>query len=545
MTIQELNLLWPEIVLLIGAVACLFCGMSRKLAFRRATTMLTLVTLLVALFFVRRPPTEVARELLDETSMPQFIKMWMLVISLLLWTLASGLPGKMRQTRENDIATPLTFDPAYSVRGEFFGFFLFSLAGAMLCVSASDLAWLFLALELTSLPTYVLVATMRDNPQSQESGVKYFFLGAMAAAIFLYGFTLIYGATGSTVFREIHATAATLTGNQYAMLVLGVSLSVIGIGFKIAAFPMYFYTADVYQGAATPVTTFLAFVPKTAGMISLVLILGLVGWPLPEPITALLWVMAAATMIAGNVLGLLQSNVKRALAYSSVAHSGYMIIGLIAGTTAAASSDYSSTSETGNILGSALGNGLAGVLFYLIAYGFANFAAFAVLGCIERGGDEAQTYDDLSGLVHRDPKLAVVMLVAMLSLLGIPPLVGFLGKVYIFEAAINTGSNAMVALVVLAVICSAVSAVYYLRIASVCFFGQPVSPVTITSGPLRITGAGIAALAAVLYGLFGAPLVESAHKASHNLSPKITQLESTPTNEATASAQSQSVSLKH
>jgi len=541
MTLHELNLLWPEIVLLIGACACLFCGMSRSFAIRRSTTLLTLVTLLVALFFVILPPSPVARELLDDSSMPQFIKLWMLVISLLLWTLASGLPGKMKQTRENDAASPLLFDPANSIRGEFFSFFLFSLAGAMLCVSASDLAWLFLALELTSLPTYVLVATMRDNPQSQESGVKYFFLGAMAAAIFLYGFTLIYGATGSTVFREIALAADTLAGNQRSMFLLGIILSVIGIGFKIAAFPMYFYTADVYQGAATPVTAYLAFIPKTAGMISLILVLSLVGWPLPEPVLAVLWVMAAITMIVGNVLGLLQNNVKRALAYSSVAHSGYMLIGVIAGPTIV-----SLTGSSDGVLGSALGNGLAAVLFYLVSYGFANFAAFAVLGCIERGGDEAQTYDDLSGLVHRDPKLAVVMLLAVLSLLGIPPLVGFLGKVYVFEAAINTGSSAMITLVVIAVLCSAVSAVYYLRIAAVCFFGQPSSPGTITSGPLRISGAGIAALAAVLYGIFGTHLVDDALKASANLSPMVTQSQIKPVDTAEKTdVVREPLSLKH
>jgi NADH-quinone oxidoreductase subunit N len=481
------------------------------------------LTLLVAAAMVRFPPTSIAREMLDASSMPQFVKWWVLMLGILLWTLASGLPGKLRQTRDNDAQPALTFDPARSIRGEFFAFFLFSLTGVMLCASANDLAWLFLALELTSLPTYVMVATTRDNTHAQESGVKYFFLGAMSAAIFLYGFTLIYGATGTMNFHEIQQAAASMDPAQQPMFYLGIILSIIGISFKIAAFPMHFYAADVYQGAATPVTAFLGFVPKTAGFVSLILILRLVGGPLPEPILAMLWVMAAATMTIGNVLALLQNNVKRALAYSSIAHSGYMLVGLAAGPWLLSSvTGGSADSLLGQTVpGTAMGNGVAGVLFYLVAYGLANFAAFAVLGCLERQGDEAQTYDDLSGLYQRDAKLALVMLLAMLSLLGIPPLVGFMGKVYLLEAAISTSSHAMVVLVVIAVINTAISAVYYMRIASVCFLGQPREPVQICSDLLRTVGAIVAAVAAITYGVLAQPLVTGASRASEHLSIRV------------------------
>lgn len=515
--------------MLIGACCCLFLGMSRTQAIRQCSSWCTALTLIVAAALVRFPPTPMARDILAEASMPQFVKWWVLMVGLLLWTLADGLPGKLKQTRINDATPRLSFDPARSIRGEFFAFFLFSLTGVMLCASANDLAWLFLALELTSLPTYVMVAIARDNKQSQESGVKYFFLGAMAAAIFLYGFTLIYGATGTMEFHEIRQAVATMPASQKPLFLLGVVLSVLGISFKIAAFPMHFYAADVYQGASTPVTAFLAFVPKTAGFVALILILSLVGWPLPVPILAMLWIMAAFTMTAGNVLALLQSNVKRALAYSSVAHSGYMLVGLAAGPTMAMAMPGSAemlgyplggaaVGVNENIIASAMGNGLAAVLFYLVSYGFANFAAFAVLACLERQGDEAQTYDDLSGLFHRNPKLAVIMLLSMLSLLGIPPLVGFLGKVYLFEAAINSSSDSMVALVVIAVLNSAISGVYYLRIVSVCFFGQPTAPVHVTAGPLRISGAVVASVAAVTFGILGQGIVTSASDASKNMS---------------------------
>lgn len=524
MTLQDINLLWPEIVMLIGACCCLFLGMSRTQALRQCSSWCTALTLLVAAALVYSPPTAMARELLSEASMPQFIKWWVLMVGLLLWTLADGLPDKLKQTRINDATPRLSFDPARSIRGEFFAFFLFSLTGVMLCASANDLAWLFLALELTSLPTYVMVATANDDKKSQESGVKYFFLGAMAAAIFLYGFTLIYGATGTMQFAEIQTAVANMPSSQVPLFYLGIVLSVIGISFKIAAFPMYFYAADVYQGASTPVSAFLAFVPKAAGFIALILVLNLVGWPLPAPIHAMLWIMAAITMTAGNVLALLQSNVKRVLAYSSVAHSGYILVGLAAGPTIMAEvvANTNGNGEPIKIVATAMGNGLAAVLFYLIAYGFANFAAFAVLGCLERQGKEAQTYDDLSGLFHRNPKLAVVMLLSLLSLLGIPPLVGFLGKVYLFEAAINSTSSSMVALVVVAIINSAISAVYYLRIASVCFFGKPDAPIHISAGPLRISGAVVAAVAAATFGVLGQGIVHGASEASKNVTSKMT-----------------------
>jgi len=428
---------------------------------------------------------------------------------LLLLMVAARVPEKLLATfdSERPTADGQTFDPALSVRGEFFGFFLFSLTGLMLCAGATDLVWLFLALELVSLPTYVMIAISRDKLRAQESAVKYFFLGALAVAIFLYGFALIYGASGFTEFGGIRAYVLAefdATQRIAPLMLVGMVLAIVGIAFKIAAAPMQFYAADVYEGAATPVTAFLAFVPKAAGFVSLILLLDLVRSPageLPAVITLLISIMAAVTMTYGNVMGLLQTNVKRMLGYSSIAHSGYMLVGLLAAT---------------NLNGDTLTNGAAAVLFYLVAYGLGNLGAFAVIGCLERNGDEAQTIDDLSGLSRRNPVLAGILLICMLSLIGLPPMVGFIGKIYLFSPAVHEH----LWLVILAVINSAISAVYYLRVTAACYFGEP--PATggpegaseIVDNPPRRAAALIAAIGAIAIGLGANWLVDAARDAT-------------------------------
>ncbi|HAI14537.1 MAG TPA: hypothetical protein DCM28_22720, partial [Phycisphaerales bacterium] len=425
---------------------------------------------------------------------------------------ASGLPDKLKMSQEAE-AHPENFDPGNVMRGEFYAFFLFSLTGVMLCGGASDLVWLFLALELTSLPTYVMVATGRDSIKASESGIKYFFLGALSAAVFLYGFAMIYGATGVTDFVSIR-NCVSETGIT-PLFTLGIVLSILGIGFKIAAFPMHFYTADVYEGAPTPVTAFLAFVPKTAGFVSLILVVSLTAkvnrqWvgesemeymrvfiSLPDTVKAVLWVMAAFTMTIGNVMGLMQTNVKRILAYSSIAHSGYMIVGLL-GISACV---YGQTSS----------NGAAGVMFYLVAYALGNMAAFGVLACMERNGDEATELSDLHGLSSRKPMLAALMLIANLSLVGLPPMVGFAGKLYMFSAAVNAG---FVGLVIIAVVNSAISAVYYLRIVNACYFKPVDGDTQVVARQNRIAVAVVGSVLAIYLGLAGNQLAGITYKAT-------------------------------
>ena len=254
------------------------------------------------------------------------------------------------------------------------------------------------------------------------------------------------------------------------------------------------------------VTAFLAFVPKTAGFVSIILLLSTLGAePLGQiaaPLAAVLWIIAALTMTVGNVMGLLQSNVKRVLAYSSIAHSGYMLVGLMGGVPGGASRG-------------ALGNGVGAVLFYLVAYGLATLAAFAILGTLHRRGEDAETFDDLSGLRHRHPWLATVMLLSVLSLLGLPPMIGFLGKIYLFGSAVQAG---YVWLVVIAVINSAISAVYYLRIAGAVFFGPPNESIDTTYAVGGRISATIAGVLALVLGFWGNGLVNRANDAGRERS---------------------------
>ena len=507
----KITFLWPEIIMMIGAVVCMLMGLSINPAIRRSTKYVAIATLGIAMatVFVTIDPNFIgAQRLASISHLAIYVKLAVLVVGGLLLMLAAAVPESLQATRDSEPGAGRPFDPTHALRGEFYAFFLFSLTGVMLCGGAGDLVWLFLALELTSLPTYVMIAVSRDRLAAQESAVKYFYLGALAVAVFLYGFALIYGATGFTDFEGIRAfVEATLAGGKPlpAILILGVALAIVGIGFKIAAAPMQFYAADVYEGAATPVTAFLAFVPKTAGMVSLILVVGLVTGPgvaLPPIVTYLLWIMAAVTMTYGNVMGLMQSNVKRMLAYSSIAHSGYMLVGLLAGRG----------TESGNL---AMANGHAGVLFYLVAYGMGNLGAFAVLTCLKARGEEAQHVEDLAGLSRRNPILAAVLLVSMLSLVGLPPMVGFVGKIYLFGPAVHEHTP----LVVIAVLNSAISAVYYLRIVSAAYFSEPAKDTQLADTFERRMAGAISAIAAIAIGFGAGLLVDFAKSATAPAAP--------------------------
>lgn len=495
-------------IMLAGAVVCLFVGLSGKATHRRSTVYVALVTLIIAAFAVVIGTSSDSAEAIKQggsTAFASFVKLAVVGMGILLLMVIGKVPDGLRATKDSEAEATgqAGFEPGHAVRGEFIAFFLVSLTGAMLCGSASDLVWLFLALELTSLPTYVMVAISKDKLSAQEAAVKYFFLGALAVAIFLYGFTLIYGATGFTDFASIQAYVANRESLP-PLLMLGMVLSVIGIAFKIAAAPMHFYTADVYEGAATPMTAFLAFVPKTAGFISLILITRMVASPvdgsLPEALSITLCVMAAVTMTYGNVLGLLQHNLKRMLAYSSVAHSGYMLVGLLAGAS---------------LGGDPLTNGYAAILFYLVAYGVGNLGAFAVLSLLEQKGEEAETIDDVRGLAAKHPGLAAIMLISMLSLIGLPPMVGFVGKIYLFGSAVNAG---YITLVVIAVLNSAISAVYYLRVTAACYFDPAAPDTTVVRSSGRRNAAILAAVGSLIIGITAGWLADATYKAAEGLS---------------------------
>lgn len=465
--IEKVQTLWPEITLLVGACVVMILGLSRT-AFARRMCSLVAGGALVAAGVLAYKTTPDSHNMLEH--LPRFGKVLTAAVGLILLLVVAGTADREYETK---VERGATFDPLNATRGEFYAFFLFSLTGLMLCCGSDDLVWLFLALELVSLPTYIMVTISTAGNKSMEAGVKYFFLGALGAAVFLYGFALIYGATGSTNFVEItrqFKMQAMSGGGINVIGLLGVILALIGIAFKIAAAPMHMYAADVYQGASSSVAAFLAFVPKTAGFIAILALVSTLGWEksaeypggsLPVSVHSVLWAMAAATMTIGNVLALLQKSVKRMLAYSSVAHSGYMLVGVIAGP--GVGKDATLT-----------GSGIAAVLFYLIAYGVMNVGTFAVLACLQRPGkdgqmEEADSIDDIKGLCATRPLLGWTMVICSMSLLGLPPLLGFFGKVPLFSSGLAGGHYTLVIVLGLN---SAIAAVYYLRLASAALLEQ-------------------------------------------------------------------------
>ncbi|MEM7575975.1 MAG: NADH-quinone oxidoreductase subunit N [Planctomycetota bacterium] len=502
--LQKITTLWPEITLLLGAISCLVTGLHPSRAARNLTPWVAALSMGVASLLVAFVPEPTAHPL-GYDGLSAYIELAVLGVGLLLLAVAAGLPDVVKQHRRSEPAADRgRFEPADALKGEFYAFFLLSITGCLMTAGASDLVWLFLALELVSLPTYVMIATTRDSSLAQESAIKYFFLGAMSAAMFLYGFALIYGATGFTDFANISATVQ--MQGVTPMMTVGLVLAVLGLCFKVAAVPMHVYAADVYEGAATPVTAFLAFVPKVAGFVALMIVLGLVGWPLPKAVVTLLAVIAVLTMTLGNLLAVVQTSLKRMLAYSSIAQSGYLMLGLIAGPAAVAAA----TS------GMAIGNGLAAILFYLPAYGLATVAAFAVVAALRTNKDadaEVETYDDLAGLAKRQPVLCGVLLIAALSLVGLPPLAGFAGKVMLGGSIAQSGIQPLSALLLFALVLnSAISAAYYLRLGLTPFFGGDAETTHPRGVPLRFVAASLAAVGVVVMGLvLGSPIATAAH----------------------------------
>lgn len=459
--IEKLALVWPEIILFATACVVMLTGQWPDTSVRRMTPWFVAVGLIGSIGAAMGTPASPAG--LFPELMP-YAKGLTGVMGLMLLPL---LVGTVDRDLEAASARGAMFEPLRSNGAEFYAFFLFSLMGLMLVASADDLIWLFLALELTSLPTYIMVTISTKTMRSQEAGVKYFFLGALGAAIFLYGFALLYGATGTTNIPLIAAHFAESGIGPIGMT--GILIALIGLMFKIAAVPMHFYTPDVYQGAASPVSAMLAFVPKAAGFLGIFMIAGVAGWErlgaLPVPVEALLWVIAALTMTVGNVLALLQSSIKRMMAYSSIAHSGYMLVGVIAGP-----------GPDGALFWR---NGLAAVLFYLLCYGVMNLGVFAVLACLERRGEEADEIDDIRGLVRNHPHLGWTMVICSLALLGFPPLLGFIGKVGLFTAGVSSGN---IALVVILGVNSAIAAFYYLRLVAAVYL-EPASDTGFRASP--------------------------------------------------------------
>jgi NADH-quinone oxidoreductase subunit N len=325
-------------------------------------------------------------------------------------------------------------------QGELYPLILFSTVGMMLMASGTDLMVIFLGLEVLSVSLYVLAGFNRDNLKSNEAGLKYFLLGAFSTGFLLYGMALTYGATGTTKLAAIQNHVVTNPGvATNPLFVVGMLLIAVGFSFKIAAAPFHMWTPDVYEGAPTPMTAFMSAGPKAAGFAAFLRVIIFAFPMLQNNVTELLWVLAVLTMTVGNIIALSQDNIKRMLAYSSIAHAGYALVGFTALNK----------------------EGVAGILFYMLSYAFMNIGAFAVIVLIGKKGEKNGNVQDFAGLGYKKPVLAVLFSIFLFSLAGMPPTAGFIGKFYLFSAAIKSGYTG---LAIIGVLNSAASVYYYLRV---------------------------------------------------------------------------------
>ncbi len=333
--------------------------------------------------------------------------------------------------------------------GEYYPLILFTTAGAMWMASGTDLMTIFLGLEVLSISLYVLAGLFRNQERSNEAGLKYFLLGAFSTGFLLYGVALIYGVTGTTNVADIgQYLAANPEALGSTMTIAGMILLSIGFLFKIGAAPFHMWTPDVYQGAPTPVTAFMSAGPKAAAFAAFLRVFTLGLEPLQAEWTSMLWLLAILTMIVGNVIAIRQENIKRMLAYSSIAHAGYAMVGMVAANEI----------------------GMSGILFYMLAYTFMNLGAFAILILAGKKGEDNLTLEGFAGFGYKRPFLGVAMAIFIFSLMGIPPTAGFAGKFYIFAGAVKAG---YIWLAVIGVLNSAVSLYYYLRVIVAMYFKDP------------------------------------------------------------------------
>lgn len=454
----DLHTMLPEILLLVAAAVLFILGATPTSSARRAAPVVALVAMIVA-FFSALISNQMNGPI--DGALGHYVKAIATGVGALLVLLAWPTSADGSDNPSISYGTET---------GEFFALLLLAIGGMCIVSTANALPTLFLGIELASIPTYIMVTMSRPHELAQEAGVKYFFLGAAAAALMLLGMSYLFGATGEIQLDKIATAIAPHAGENGpgsnpmpTLALLGVVILIIGFCFKLAAVPMHFYAGDVYQGAATPVTAAISFIPKVSGTIALLKILQVAGggeWMMDPRLINLIWIIAVLTMTVGNVLALWQYNVKRVLAYSSVAHSGYILVGVAA---LASAHDPAARQQA-----------LGAVLFYLAAYGIMNTATFGVMmllpsrthGVTPRPATTAETYEDLAGAGRLHPLLGLAMTASCLSLIGIPSTVGFFGKFYLLRPAITSGQPALVWLAIITMVNAAISTGYYLKIIS-------------------------------------------------------------------------------
>ncbi|GMV48941.1 MAG: NADH-quinone oxidoreductase subunit N [Nitrospirae bacterium] len=437
--LQDLLAILPELIV-IGA-ACLILALDPVLEASKKEVLawLTLGTLAICIGYTSSHMTGRVTAFSDLVIIDSYAAFWKLLLYIV-----TGLT----------VLLSLAYLKAERLNiGEYYGFILLALAGMMVMVSGADLLTIYLGTELMSLSLYVMAGLKRSENQSLEASAKYFVLGAFSSGILLYGISLLFGLAGSTRLPVIaEAIAAQGTGNP--MLSLALVLLAVGFGFKLAAVPFHMWTPDVYQGAPTSVTAFMAVASKAAsfGAFLRVFTEGLGG--VSADWSVLFTIICLVTLALGNLVAIVQTNIKRMLAYSSIAHAGYALIGVIV---------------AGKQGGEAASTGFATVLLYIAIYSFMTLGAFALVGMLRKQGQESDQIEDFAGLAKREPLAAFFMLMFLVSLAGIPPTAGFIGKFYIFMAAVHAG---LAWLAVVAVIFAAVSAFYYLRVVMVMYMRE-------------------------------------------------------------------------
>lgn len=468
--------LWPalpEIVLAVSGMALLMVGAFRGDGATRAVAYMAVVALLFAALLVvgsggERAVTFSGLFVMDSYAV--FMKTLVLIAAAF-----SVIQAQTYLEREQ------------MRRVEFPVLMVFATLGMLMMVSANDLMSLYVGVETQSLSLYVLAAIRRDNARSSEAGLKYFVLGALSSGMLLYGASLIYGFTGSTNFSTIAELVR--HGHPSAGLIVGVVFVAAGLAFKVSAVPFHMWTPDVYEGAPTPVTAFFAVAPKMA---AIALFIRLLTGPFGGMAVSWYWIiyfMSIGSMALGAFAAINQTNIKRMMAFSSIGHVGYALVGLAAGTP----------------------EGVRGVLVYMVVYLFMNVGAFAIILNMRQNGRMVEEISDLAGLSRTHPLMAAAMAIFMFSMAGIPPMAGFFGKLYVFLAAIESG---LYSLAVIGVLTSVVGAYYYLRIIKLMYFDEPLEPFDrFNDDPMAavLVGSGLFTL---LFFIFPAPVLNSAAAAA-------------------------------
>ncbi len=476
-TFTEIMPAWPEIFLACAAMGLLVLGVFMKTGAARSISWLSVLALVATgiLEIVVVPDggrVHIFNQLFVADVFTTFVK------CLILGASAVGIIMSLGYNDREDIA-----------RFEFPILILLATLGMMMMVSAADLISLYVGLELQSLSLYVIAAFRRDSVKSSEAGLKYFVLGALASGMLLYGSSMIYGFSGSTNFLQL---AKVLDADASAGIIVGLVFVMVGLAFKISAFPFHMWTPDVYEGAPTPVTAFFAAAPKMAAMALFISVLVGPFGNLVAQWQQVLVLIAIGSMLLGGFAAITQSNIKRLLAYSSIGNMGYALIGLSAGTK----------------------DGYSAVLIYMSIYLVMTVGAFAVVLCMRREGRMVEEVKDLAGLSKTQPAMAALMALFMFSMAGIPPLAGFFGKFYVFLAAIEAK---LYILAIIGVLASVVAAYYYLRIVMTMYFTEPVEDLDRNVGPELSTIQAIAGAFVLFFILFAEPVVQMTNQAIASL----------------------------